>query len=87
MRSESPDLPKWETDTNYKLFISIAPIQPYNNWLSKVALHIIVDIEKVRSQHIHIAYRLEHFEHIGFKLALKGLIVCYASQMVGQCVR
>ena len=56
--------------SNYKLFISITPIQPYNNWLSKVALHIIVDFEKVRSQHIYITYRLELFEHIGFKLAL-----------------
>ena len=33
-------------NTKYKLFISIAPIQPCNNWLSKVALHIIIDIDK-----------------------------------------
>ena len=36
--------------------------------------------------HIYITYRLERFEHIGFNLALKGVIVCYASQMGGQGV-
>ena len=33
-----------------------------------------------------MTYRLEFFEDIGFKLALKGVIVCYASHMVGQYV-
>ena len=32
--------------TNYKLFISIAPVQPYNKWLSNEALHTTIDIEK-----------------------------------------
>ena len=62
---------------NYKFFISTVPIQPYNNWLSKVTLHIIVDIEKVKSQHIDlcITYKLELFEHIGFKLALWPIVI------------
>ena len=38
----------------------------YNScsWKSEITTYI----------HIHIAYRLEHFEHIGFKLALKCVI-------------
>ena len=48
----------------------------------------------MKSQHIYIyiyiyiniTYRLELSEDIGFKLALKVVIVCYASQMDRQCV-
>ena len=64
------------------------PVQPYNNWLSKVALHIIVNIEKseITTYILYITYRLELFENIGFKFALSGVIVCYASEMVRPCV-
>ena len=50
----------------------------------------IVDIETLKSQectYVYIQYlQIKTFDSIGFKLAFKGLIVCYASKMVGQCV-
>ena len=77
--------------TNYKL--QIVYFYSANSTIQQLVIKgrftynkLILISEIITYIHIYITYRLELFEHIGFKLALKGVIVCYASQMVGQCV-